>query len=121
MFSKAIIFPATLLCALSLAACNSSGPAPVQQVSTPVAQNSRPRLVSDPNFKLPEGSGCSGAVNRYRAIMDNDLETGHTTKSVHDQIIGEIDQAASACAAGNDAGARGMISASRSRHGYPAS
>ncbi len=119
MFSKAVMIPAALFCALTLSACNTSRPVPQQQVSAP--DPSRPRLVSDPNFKLPEGSGCSGAVNRFRAIMDNDLETGHTTAGVHKQITGEIDQAASACAAGNDAGARGMISASRSRHGYPAS
>ena len=105
------------LSALGLAACNSSGTRPAQQVSAP--DPGRPRLVSAPGFKLPEGTGCSGAVNRFQALMDNDLETGHTTAAVHAQISGEIKQAAATCAAGNDAGARAQISASRSRHGYP--
>ncbi len=116
MSAKPFSLPVASLLALLLAACNSTSPAP-QTVSAP--DPSRPRLVSAPGFKLPDGAGCTGAVNRFRALIDNDLETGHTIKSVHSQITAEIDQAASTCAAGNDGAARSQIAASRSKHGYP--
>ena len=118
MILKSVMMPVALICVVGLSACNSSNTRP-QQVSAPAPDPSRPRLVSAPGFKLPDGAGCSGAVNRFQALMDNDLETGHTTAAVHAQISSEIKQAAATCAAGNDAGARAQISASRSRHGYP--
>ena len=81
---------------------------------------SLPAGVSPPNFKLPAGSGCSGSVARWKAIQDNDLNTGHVSQSVYDQIAKEIDQAAAACQAGRDAEAESLVRASRARHGYPA-
>ena len=65
------------------------------------------------------GSGCSGAVERYRAVQDNDLAMGHVGKSVYVQIKREIEDAEKVCAAGQDARAISMIRASQSRHGYP--
>lgn len=100
---------------LLLAACNQS----TQQAAAPQAPT-QPSYVTPSSFRMPDGAGCTGAVNRYRAIMNNDLETGHVNKTVYDQISKEIDGAAQLCAAGNDGGARAAISASRSRHGYPA-
>jgi hypothetical protein len=44
---------------------------------------------------------------------------GQIKRSVYDQIHGEIAAAAQACSAGHDEEARGMILASRKRHGYP--
>jgi hypothetical protein len=108
--------PAALLAALlGLAACNSTAPAP-QAAPTP---SSGVPYVTKPGFKLPEGGGCAGETARYQAIMDNDLETGHVNKAVHSEISGEIAGARSACAAGRDAEARGLVTASRKRHGYP--
>ena len=52
--------------------------------------------------------------------MDNDLETGHVSKSVHTVISGEIAQARGACAGGREGEARSLLSASKARHGYPA-
>ena len=117
MVLKHCLIPAALFAAFGLAACNSSGTRPAQVASGEPA----PRLVTPPGFKLPDGPGCSGAVARFRALIDSDLEVGHTTKSVHAEMSGDIDRASATCAAGNDAGARAQISASRSRHGYPAS
>jgi hypothetical protein len=114
---KCLAIASVTVCTLALSACNST-PAPQQQMAS--QEPSRARLVSDPNFKLPEGTGCSGSVNRFRAIIDNDLETGHTTKGTHTQMSAEIDRASSTCSSGNDAGARGMISSTRSKFGYPA-
>ncbi len=106
-----------LVAALGLASCNTQQPQQQIAVQEPAA---RARLVSDPNFKLPEGTGCGGTVNRFRAIIDNDLETGHTTKSTHFQMSAEIDRASSICANGNDGAARSMISGTRAKFGYPA-
>ena len=52
-------------------------------------------------------------------MIDNDLDTGHTTKSVHDRVSGEISRARSTCSAGNDAGAIGQLKATKAKFGYP--
>ncbi len=115
--SKYLTTAIILTYGLALAGCYATLP-PQQTV---LAQEpSRARLVSDPNFKLPEGTGCSGSVNRFRAIIDNDLETGHTTKTTHTQMSAEVDRAANTCSSGNDASARGIISSTRAKFGYPA-
>jgi hypothetical protein len=71
------------------------------------------------NVQLPEGSGCSGAVARYRGVIENDLAMGHVNQGVYGQIQGEISDAAAACSAGQDAKALALVRASKSRHGYP--
>ncbi|RFB75068.1 hypothetical protein [Methylovirgula sp. 4M-Z18] len=103
------------LSALTLTACNAT--APEQQ--TPSAAAYASRSVTDPHFKLPEGAGCTGDIARYQAVMDNDYTTGNVGQGVYKQINGEIAQARTACASGNDTGARAMIAASKKRHGYP--
>ena len=108
----------TLASLLALAACNSTAPAP-QAGAPPRPASSRIAYVTDPGFKLPEGTGCSGDVARYQAVMDNDLATGHVAKSVYEKISGEIGQARAACAAGRDGEARSLVSSSKARHGYP--
>ncbi|PPD41388.1 MAG: hypothetical protein CTY15_13590 [Methylocystis sp.] len=107
----------TLLFALAaaalLAGCNANRQP--QPVIDPVGP---PRQTVTPSA-LPEGSGCSGAVSRYRAVMENDLSMGHVNRSVYEQIQGEISEAASACSAGQDARAISLVRASKARHGYP--
>lgn len=98
-----------ILAPLALAACNQSTPRGEAPTATQAAAPA-----------LPGGTGCSTSVNTFRRLIDSDLQVGHTTKSVHAQVTQEIDAAARQCAAGNDAGARAAIAASRSRHGYPA-
>ena len=106
-----------VLASLGLSACNSTGNGRPQAAA---ADPGVPRLVTPAGFKLPNGPGCQGAVDRFQALIDEDLEVGHTIKSVHAQMSSEIAHARTTCAAGNDGAARGEISASRSRHGYPA-
>lgn len=112
---------APLLCVaaatLALGACNSNAPAP--QASA--AASSAPAGVTPASFRLPEGPGCSGDVARWKALQDNDLATGHVSRSVYERIQGDINQAGAACAAGRDAEARAIVRASRTRNGYPAS
>ncbi|WP_460448771.1 hypothetical protein [Alsobacter sp. SYSU BS001988] len=113
-------FAFAALCA-SLSACNATqAPGPVaSSAPTASAYANLPVGVSPPGFRLPDGAGCAGAVARYTAIMDNDLNSGHTSQSVYDRIKGEIAQASAACSAGREAEAEGLIRASKARHGYP--
>jgi hypothetical protein len=94
---------------LALAGCNSAQP--------PAAVASR--NVTPQNFALPAGSGCAGAIARYRAVLDNDLAMGHVDRSVYSTIQTEVASAESACAAGHDGEAQGLVRASKARHGYP--
>jgi hypothetical protein len=107
---------------LALAACNSAGTsAPAASAAPPPgAYANLPAGVSPSGFRLPSGTGCSAEVARWKAIQDNDLNTGHVSKSVYDQIARDIEQASAACQAGRDAESQGIIRASRARHGYPA-
>ena len=106
---------APLLLALTLAGCNASAPvAPVASAPQPASTNLTP-----PDFKLPEGRGCAGDVARWQAIQQNDLNMGHVSQSVYNEIQREIAAAASACQAGRDAEASAMVTASKRRHGYP--
>ena len=75
--------------------------------------------VTPPGFELPAGGDCQAEIARYRAIQTNDLGMGHVAQSVYNQIKNEIAAAERECNAGRDAQARGMIIASKKRHGYP--
>ena len=39
------------------------------------------------------GTGCSGEISRYRAVMSNDLAMGHVNQSVYNRVDREIAQA----------------------------
>jgi hypothetical protein len=105
-------FPCAILsgvAAIALAGCNA--PSQTRPVVDPVGPA---RSVA-----LPEGSGCSAAIARYGAVMENDLKMGHVNQSVYAQVQGEIAEASKACAAGEDGRAVALIRASKARHGYP--
>jgi hypothetical protein len=98
-----IVTPALLLTgALALAACNQTASAPA---GTNVMAGS-------------SGTGCNGEISRYRAVMSNDLATGHVNQSVYNRVDREIAQAEADCAAGRDAEAVRMVNATKARHGY---
>lgn len=100
--------------ASAVAGCNS---APPPQPLAPQGPGSRG--VTPEGFKLPEGSGCSGSIARYHAIMDNDLAMGHVNQGVYNQIQNEIGEAERSCSAGQEARALTLVHASKARHGYP--
>ncbi len=109
--------PALGIAALvGLGGCNSSSPPPPVASAPPQGSANG---VTPSTFRLPGGAGCSGDVANWQAIQDNDLQTGHVSQSVYNQIKGEIAQAAAACQAGRDGEARSMVRASKVRHGYP--
>ncbi len=99
--------------ATALAGCNA--PSQTGPVIDPMGPT-RPQPAAQ---ALPEGAGCSGAISRYRSVMENDLSMGHVDQSVYNKIQSEISEAASACAAGQDAKAISLVRASKARHGYP--
>jgi hypothetical protein len=118
MLPRAIVLTAFLATSLVvLGACQSTSEAP-PPAATPKVE---PRGVSvtPSSFKLPEGTGCSGDVARFRAIMANDLETGHTTEKVYNEIEGEMKKAEALCASGNSGGASAYVRSTKSRYGYP--
>ena len=92
--------------ALVVSACNQTASAPGSASVTPSS------------FRMPEGSGCKGEVDRYRAVMGNDLAMGHVNEAVYNRVDREIGQAEAACASGRDAEAVRMINATKSRYGY---
>lgn len=99
--------------ALLLAACTAtSGPPPAPTPS------SAPPGVTPSTFVLPTGTGCAGEVARFQAVMDNDIATGHTTRSVYDRVSAEIAQARATCAAGSEGAAIAQINATKARFGY---
>lgn len=99
--------------ALVLAACQSAGGPPPAPLPTHA-----PPGVTPSTFRLPTGTGCAGEVDRFQAVMDNDLDTGHTTKGVHARVSAEIAVARSTCAGGNEGGALAQINATKSKFGY---
>lgn len=100
---------------LTLGACQSTSEAPKPAAT----QEPRGVSITPSNFRLPEGAGCTGDIARFRAIQANDLETGHTTKPVYDQIEAEMKKAEAMCASGNSGGASAHVRATKSRFGYP--
>jgi hypothetical protein len=111
--------PCALLLAIGLAGCNTATPpsAAVQPAAAPASP--RASLVSDPAFRLPEGAGCTGAIERFQALIDNDLRTGHTTQSVRDAITADLGEIGRTCAARQDAEAQAAVVALRQENGYP--
>lgn len=103
-------------CGFALAACQSVGPSP----APPAPSDYTVPGVTPSTFRLPSGTGCSGEVERFQAVMDNDLASGHTTKGVHARVSSQIATARSTCAGGNDGGATGQIRATKAKFGYPA-
>ena len=107
-----LLFPvAVIAIAAGLSGCNetSGGAGPI--TSAPIGPMA---------YKMPPGSGCTGEINRYQGVLRADLETGNVDQRVYDDIQRELARAASACEAGRDGEARGLVSASKAKHGYRA-
>lgn len=104
-----------LLLSLGLAGCQTATQAPAPQPAPQAA----PQYVTRPDFRLPDGAGCSGAIARFRAVIDNDLATGHVNRDVHGQMGGELRGPEAACAAGRQGEAMSGLAAVKRRHGYP--
>jgi hypothetical protein len=105
-----------LLALIGLASVLSSSPAAAQ--SDP-ERGYATQPFTPKSFRMPDGAGCGGDVARWKAVQDNDYASGNIGLKVYHEIQGEIARADAACQAGRDGEARGMIHASKRRHGYP--
>ena len=104
-----------------LLACQSTPPPPSATSGAAVSAQdyaSLPAGVTPRNFHLPTDKGCSGDIARFRAVIDNDLASGHTTDKVNQAIHGELNKIAATCPA-QDAAASQAVRALKSRYGYP--
>jgi hypothetical protein len=115
VYPSRVLAGMALLATLAVAGCNAKPVEPL--AATPAIP---PAYVSDPDFKLPEGGGCTGNIARFQALIDNDLATGHLDKSVHTRVVGELDAARQQCQAGDESKALATLAAAKKRHGYPA-
>jgi len=104
-----------LSAALLLAGCNQTTS---PQASAPVQASASP-AASQPHVKLPAGAACTAEIERFRAIIGSDLETGNVGAKVHASMVSEMRQPESLCAAGNDGGSRAALRTVKARHGYP--
>lgn len=109
-------FGLVVLGAMLLAACNTTAEVPAPQ---PVAQSASPQYVTRSDFRLPEGQGCSGELARFRAVMDNDLATGHVNRDVHGRVMADLRGPEAACAANRSGEAMAGLRSVKSRYGYP--
>ena len=96
--------------AAALAACS--------QTSAPEPAAAAASGVTPAGFSMPGQSGCAGEIARYRAIMDNDLSTGHVNKTVYDKVSADLERASAAYSSGRDGEAVRIVAATRSRYGY---
>ena len=64
---------------------------------------------------------CSAAIERFQAILNQDIKMGRVDRPVYDQAMRELASAAASCRAGRNAAALAAVKASERRHGYPSS
>jgi hypothetical protein len=117
LHARGALCPLILAAVFSLAGCNASAPPPVAAVAAPDAYAAR---TPPPDLNLPPGAACTADIEQWRPVLEDDLQTGNLNQSVYDQIQSDIAAAAPVCRAGRDAQARGMIAASKRKHGYHA-
>ncbi|MGO9388895.1 hypothetical protein [Rhodoblastus sp.] len=112
------IFPAEALAlTLLVAGCNANRAPPVVELA-PLTTPAYVR-VTPAESHLPQSGGCAGDIAQFRAVQDNDLATGHIEKGVYGQIQGELAEADQACGQGDTLRAKGLLRATKTRHGYP--
>ena len=109
MPKPAVRFTLALLAAAALGACQQTASAP-----PPVAAAAPPARPA-----LPQGPGCGPAIARTQAVVDSDVATGNLNKPVGDRFSADLARASSACSAGRDGEALGLLAAAKTRFGYP--
>ena len=95
-----------------LAACQSEA----NRAATPTA--AAPQQMAAVGESDPGPGACGADISAYRRVMKQDIDMGHVSKPVYDQITNDLNVAAGACRAGRDAEARSMVAATKARHGY---
>lgn len=112
-FRSAAVLTCVLTCTLALGACNQTRSP--SSALPPAASAGAP-----PSAAQASAGGCSGAIARFRTVVDSDGQTGNVNASVYKRLTGEVDRAAATCAAGRDGEALRQLAGTRARFGYPA-
>jgi hypothetical protein len=101
-----------LCLAFALAACASSEtPPPVSAGAAPGSgMVSRPALVGP--------AACTKPIGDYERLIDDDVTTGHLSKSVYDRIVNDLVDVRASCAAGRSGPALVDLAAVKARYGY---
>jgi hypothetical protein len=85
---------------------------------TPAAPAPQAALAAVPGLEPVQNDGdCSGGNSRFRTLVKTDLSAGHTTKAVHDEIMGELAEIEGRCAQGENTNDDLVLL--RQRFGYP--
>jgi hypothetical protein len=111
-----------ILCLAPVLFACQSAPQPSQSVANQVISSqdyaNLPAGVTPQNFHLPTDKGCKGDIARFKAVIDNDLGSGHTTDKVNQAIHAELNKISDICPA-QDAAATQAVRALKSKYGYP--
>lgn len=105
---------AALGISLALAGCNETAGGMVASAPPP------PEASRQTALALPRGTACANEIDRFQAVVKDDLETGNVAQRVYDQIQREMTRAASACSAGKGREAHSIVASSKASHGYGA-
>jgi hypothetical protein len=90
-----------------------------QPYSAPIA--AAPSGIATPVWPdLPPAAACTDKLNTYQKVLTGDVTTGNLNQKVYDEIEADLSRAATACAAGKDGEALGIIHATKEKHGYHA-
>jgi hypothetical protein len=110
---RIFLFSAIVGAAAALCGCYQSQPyvgptaaAPSTGIATPVWPD------------LPPAAACTDKLNSYQKVLTSDVTTGNLNQKVYNEIEADLSRAASACAAGKDGEALGIIHATKEKHGY---
>ena len=109
---RIFLFSAIIGAAGALCGCYQSQP-----YSAPVA--AAPSGIAAPVWPdLPPAAACTDKLNSYQKVLTSDVTTGNLNQKVYNEIEADLSRAASACAAGKDGEALGIIHATKEKHGY---
>lgn len=101
------------VCAIAFSLCGCNQGTPVAS-----APPSRAAPAAAQFANLPGGAACTEKIHHYQSVLAADESTGNVAQKVYDQIESELAAAATACAAGRDREALGLVHSSEIRHGY---
>ena len=113
---KVLPVAALLFGLTALAACTTT--------DTPTT--TAPETPANPNAKItqldiPSGQECGTTLSQFKAVLDNDLRTGHVNRPVYDKAIGDLRPALAACKAGRNVEGIALTNATKRKFGYPVS
>lgn len=115
--ARKLLLAGAVVAATALGGCNRT--ANVSATGPGATASADPSNPIAPDWpKLPEGSACTGELERFQAILKSDVDKGYINRPVYEQVQPELRTAADACAAGRDAEARKLVQASKKRYGY---